>query len=334
LSKGTKEGHLLSKVFRKANTVESIMQYLSFDVKNNIGIITLNRPKALNALTLDMIRSLYAKLKDWETQPDIHQVFILSHSDKAFCAGGDIRHVYTAHQKGDKSISHYFKEEYDLNKTIKYYPKPYIAIINGITMGGGLGISIQATLKIALNNLILAMPETGIGFFPDVGSTYFLSRCPGQIGIYCGLTGARLNATEALYAGLIDQIVGEPPIINSLETHRDIINHCFQYSTLEEILTSLSKENKSFAKEVHDLILTKSPTSLKITLQALRQAATLDFDDCMAMEYKLACYCAENHDFYEGIRAAIIDKDYHPKWQPASLAEVDEKAIDLMIAHE
>lgn len=309
--------------------VEMIMQYLSFNIKNNTGFIILNRPKALNALNLSMIREIHQKLKNWESEQDIHRVVILSHHDKAFCAGGDIRDVYHAHQKGIITINPYFKEEYDLNAYIKHYTKPYIAVINGITMGGGLGISIHGSLRVAVNNLILAMPETGIGFFPDIGSTYFLSRCPGQIGIYLGLTGARLNATEALYAGFIDEIIGEPPIINHLETNYNTIHQAFQYNTIEEILGALLKTNNTWSTQIHDLILTKSPTSLKITLRALRKATTLDFNSCMAMEYKIACYCIENHDFFEGIRAAVIDKDKQPRWNPATLAEVDEKSLPI-----
>lgn len=309
--------------------VEMIMQYLSFNIKNNTGFITLDRPKALNALNLNMIREIHQQLQHWEFTPNIHRVVILSHHDKAFCAGGDIRDIYIAHQKGNINIHPYFKEEYDLNAYIKYYPKPYIAVINGITMGGGLGISIHGSLRIAVNNLILAMPETGIGFFPDIGSTYFLSRCPNQIGIYLGLTGTRLNASEALYAGLIDQIIGEPPAMNHLETYLDIINSCFKYNTIEEILSALLKINNPWANKIHDLLLTKSPTSLKLTLRALRKAITQDFNSCMAMEYKLACYCLENHDFFEGIRAAVIDKDQHPRWNPARLEDVDEQSIPV-----
>ncbi len=309
--------------------VEMIMQYLSFNIKNNTGFITLNRPKALNALNLTMIREIHQKLKSWESEQTVHRVVILSHHDKAFCAGGDIRDVYHAHQQGNITINPYFKEEYDLNTYIKHYTKPYIAVINGITMGGGLGISIHGSLRIALNNLILAMPETGIGFFPDIGSTYFLSRCPGQIGIYLGLTGARLNATEALYAGLIDQIIGEPPVINHLEVNYSTINQAFQYNTIEEILGALLKINNTWSTQIHDLILTKSPTSLKITLRALRKATTLDFNSCMIMEYKIANYCLENSEFFEGIRAAVIDKDKQPRWNPATLAEVNEKSLPI-----
>lgn len=309
--------------------VEMIMQYLSFNVKNSTGFITLDRPKALNALNLNMIREIHKQLQHWETDPDIRQIIILSHHDKAFCAGGDIRDVYSAYQKGGKILNSYFKEEYDLDAYIKHYPKPYIAVINGITMGGGLGISIHGTLRIAVNNLILAMPETGIGFFPDIGATYFLSRCPGQIGTYLGLTGARLNATEALYAGLIDEIIGEPPVMNHLETYRHIIDQCFQYHTVEEILEALFATNNPWAKQIHDVLQTKSPTSLKITLRALRKACTQDFHSCMEMEYQIARYCLENHDFFEGIRAAVIDKDKHPRWNPSTLDAVDEESLPV-----
>src|SRR5262249_55430011 len=158
-----------------------------------------------------------------------------------------------------------FKKEYALNTTIKFYKKPYIAIVNGITMGGGLGIAMHGALRIAADNLVLAMPETGIGFFPDVGATYFLSRCPGQIGVYLGLTGAQMNATEALYTGLIDHIIGEPPSLNRLEVYRQAIDRCFDYSTVEEILAALLKENTDWATNTRSVLLQRSPTSLKLT---------------------------------------------------------------------
>jgi len=298
------------------------MQDILFEVKNHTGFITLNRPQALNALSLDMLRQLYQHLKKWEISPDVKQVVITSNSDRAFCAGGDIRAVYEAHQQGRKDIAIYFKEEYELNTYIKHYPKPYIAILNGISMGGGLGISLHGNIRIAFNNLVLAMPETGIGFFPDVGATWFLSRCKNHIGIYMGLTSARLNAAESLYAGLIDQIIGTPPTDNHLITHEETITRCFQYDSVEDILTALQQEKTPWATEIYDTLLKKSPTSLKYTLAALIKAKTLDFEGCMALEYNLACIFVEGHDFYEGIRAAVIDKDQHPQWKPKTLLEI------------
>jgi enoyl-CoA hydratase len=311
-------------ILTKANMVEMNMQYLSFSVRKETGFIILNRPEALNALSLDMIRGIHEKLKIWEAESNIRQVYIMSNNDRAFCAGGDIRAVYEAHKRNEKNIKDYFKEEYALNTYIKHYPKPYISIINGITMGGGLGISIHGSLRIATNALTLAMPETGIGFFPDIGATYFLSRIPHNLGIYLGLTSARLNATETLYIGLIDQIIGTPPPNNHLETHQKIIEKAFQYKTVEEILETLLREPDPWAKEIYNIILKKSPMSLKLTLKALLKAKNLEFNQCMEMEYKLACYCLEHHDFIEGIRAAVIDKDQNPKWQPEKLSEVVE----------
>jgi enoyl-CoA hydratase len=302
----------------------SFMQHILFEIKNHTGFITLNRPGALNALTLEMIRTLHQQLKIWAVNDSVHQVTITSNHDKAFCAGGDIRAVHEAGLQGKKNtLAQYFKEEYALNTYIKNYPKPYIAILNGIAMGGGLGISLHGSLRIAFNNLILSMPETTIGYFPDVGATWFLSRCKNNIGIYMGLSSARLNATEALYAELIDQIIGAPPIENHLKTHLDTITRCFQYATVEEILAALQTEKTPWATHLHDSLLKKSPTSLKFTLAALQKAKTLDFEACMHMEYHLACIFTMGHDFYEGIRAAVIDKDQKPQWHPATLSEIE-----------
>jgi enoyl-CoA hydratase/carnithine racemase len=287
-----------------------------FNTKDGIGIITLNRPSALNALNAEMLSSLHQQLLHWEKDNAILAVLIESSSPRIFCAGGDIKAVYNAHQKKQKNISEYFKKEYELNQYIHYYPKPYIALLNGLTMGGGAGVSLHGRIRIATEHFCFAMPETGIGYFPDVGTSYLLSRLPHEIGIYLGLTGTRINATEALYVKLIDFNLTQGPQENPLKENQSHIAKHFKYNTMEEIFDSLSHDQHPWAQETLAILKTKSPTSLRLTLQMLRNAKNLSFDECIKQEYKLACYFIESHDFYEGIRAAIIDKDKKPHWNP------------------
>jgi enoyl-CoA hydratase len=304
-----------------------------FEIKNHTGMITLNRPKALNALNLSMIKKLSRQLEQWKDDPQVKQVMILSSSLKAFCAGGDLKTLYNTYLANNKNIAsltntlkEFFDEEYKLNAQVKHFSKPYIALLNGISMGGGLGLSIHGSLRIALNNVVLAMPETTIGYFTDAGATYFLSRLEGELGTYVALTSARLNATEALSVGLIDQIIGEPPEENQLHEHQDLVNKCFRHNTIEDILESLLKDHSPFAMKTYNELMQRSPTSLKLTLHILRQAKNSDFDTCMKREYKLALFFLTQPDFFEGIRAAVIDKDKNPKWFPAKLSDVK---IDL-----
>ncbi len=320
-----------------------------FTHEGALGVISLNRPQQLNALNRQMIRLLHEQLAAWENAPDISAVLIQSDSARAFCAGGDIKAIYQAHLEGKADIVDYFAEEYALNQQIKYYPKPYIALMQGLTMGGGAGISLHGKWRIATEDFIFAMPETAIGFFPDIGASYFLSRLPYNIGIYLGLTGARLNAEEALYAGLIDIIIPNknqekiitplPQQSNHLKTYQAMIMHCFAGNTVEKILANLIQAQESthaqYSAEIHAWleknigILTHgaSPTSLKITLAMLQKAKQLDFNGCMQMELTLASHFVSGHDFYEGIRAAVIDKDKNPRWQPQTLQEVDAEMI-------
>lgn len=308
-----------------------------FEVKNRTGFMTMNRPKALNALNFSSIDAIAQQLREWEESPFVERVVISSSQERAFCAGGDLRQVYDiylAHEKKLEKlgplVQDYFRKEYALNAQVKHYSKPYIAIMNGITMGGGLGISIHGTIRIAMNNLVLAMPETSIGYFTDAGATYFLSRLEGELGTYVALTSARLNATEALYVGLVDQIIGEPPKENLLKLHEQLINDCFQYDSIEDILEALLKNNSPFALKTYYELIERSPVSLKLTLQILRHAKSADFDTCMEREYRLARFFIESHDFYEGIRAAVIDKDRKPQWSPEKLSDIDLSHLKVL----
>jgi len=312
------------------------LDQIFFEIKNHTGLITLNRPSALNALNLSMIKTLSCQLTEWEKDPRVKMVTILSSSIKAFCAGGDLKelyNIYLAHHKNiaplKNIIKEFFDEEYKLNAKVKHYSKPYIAILNGISMGGGLGLSIHGSLRIALNNLVLAMPETSIGYFTDAGATYFLSRTEGELGTYIALTSTRLNATEALSIGLIDQIIGEAPKENVLFQHRELINDCFRYNAMEDILEALLKNNSPFAMKTYNELTQRSPTGLKLTLHILRMARNADFDTCMEREHKLALFFLTQPDFYEGIRAAVIDKDKNPTWVPDKLSDVKVSNLNI-----
>ena len=325
--------------------------------EGNIGLVTLNRPKALNALTHSMILSLDKQLTLWEEQENIKAIVITAVEGRAFCAGGDIRFTYEKWDYNDGSLPLYFRDEYRLNRRIFHYSKPYIALLDGITMGGGVGISIHGSHRVATENLVFAMPETGIGFFPDVGGTYFLPRLPDKFGYYLGITGTRIDCHDCCALGLTQHFVSRASltqiitllketsfkknarsvvthILNSFQlpvlsstflTRKEECNTHFSKSTIEEILASL--DTSSWGKELITQIKRKSPTSLKVTLYQLQQGETLNFDSCMRLEYQLVNRFLNAHDFREGIRAVLIDKDQSPKWQPAEIEAVSMEEV-------
>jgi enoyl-CoA hydratase len=341
-----------------------------FGRDGGVATVTLNRPRALNAFTLGMYRRFDPVLRGWADDPEIHAVLIRGAGERAFCAGGDVRAIAEAGRgiSGDPALtSVFFAEEYQLIRRIHRFPKPYIAIIDGITMGGGAGVSVNGAYRIATERTLLAMPETGIGLFPDVGATRFLNRAPGQIGRYLALTGARLGPADALYCGFATHFVrrdlvaelaealghmawrageehaqieealaavatdpGAPP----LAARRTAIDRCFAPDTVEAILDALAREAESggadseWAAETRAGLLLKSPTSLKITLRQLIVGAEYDIETALALEYRLTQHFMQGQDFYEGVRAALIDKDQKPHWHPATLAEVTERIVD------
>ncbi|MDX2164548.1 MAG: enoyl-CoA hydratase/isomerase family protein [Gammaproteobacteria bacterium] len=303
---------------------------IHFNVDNGMGVITLNRPAALNALNIEMLNALHQQLLLWEKNKAILSILIQSSTPGIFCAGGDIKAVYQAHQNKVPDIAQYFKKEYELNQYIFHYAKPYIAFLDGLTMGGGAGVSLHGKLRIATEKFSFAMPETSIGYFPDVGTSYILSRLPNEIGIYLALTSMRINATEANDIGLIDIDTSNGAQENHLKKIATQIATHFKYNTVEEIFESLVHDKQEWAQQTLATLKQKSPTSLKLTLKLLRQTKSLDFDQCIALEYKLASYFCESHDFYEGIRAAVIDKDRNPRWNPNSLDKVDPAILDLI----
>jgi len=342
---------------------------LLFERRGAAGLITLNRPHALNAVSLAMVRELTRQLAEWETDPAVTRVIVASRDPRAFSAGGDVRALYDLGRAGlvDEALG-YFREEYALNTRIKSYRKPYVALIDGIVMGGGVGISVHGSHRVAGDKFAFAMPEVGIGFFPDVGATWFLPRLPGRLGTYCALTGERLDGADAVVAGiathrvpsarfpnLIESLCDADPVEESLAAcaqspargaaaaRRNAITALFEADQVEEILGALDAEgamqgpNAAFAAETAALMRTKSPTSLKLALAQMRRGATLDFAECMRTEFRIVSRVVRGHDFYEGVRAVIIDKDQAPHWQPASLAAVDPAEVErhfAPVAHE
>ena len=341
-----------------------------FGREGGVGTVLLNRPQALNAFTLGMYRQFDPALRAWAKDPSIHAVLIEGAGDRAFCAGGDVRAVYEAGKgiSGDPGFtSVFFAEEYRIISFIHHYPKPYIAILDGITMGGGAGVSVNGAYRVATEKTMFAMPETGIGLFPDVGATRFLNRCPGQIGRYLGLTGVRLGAADALYCGFATHFVpreraaelkaavtgiawergneqaqveavlagfnadpGPPPLAEK----RTVIDRCVAGDSVEAILDALASEtgDPQWAAETRALLLTKSPTSLRITLRQLILGQGLALEEALKLEYRMTQHVMAAHDFYEGVRAALVDKDQKPRWQPASLAEIGERAAEAYFA--
>lgn len=334
------------------------MDEILFEAKSGVGLVTLNRPQALNALTLGMVRGLDAQLRAWVGDPAVHCVVIQGAGDRAFCAGGDIRALYEAGKSKTGTLTaDFYREEYRLNRLIKRYPKPYVALIDGVVMGGGVGLSVHGSHRVATERTLFAMPETGIGLFPDVGGSYFLPRCPGHVGLYLGLTGARLKAADCLYAGiathhtvaaelnsLVDALrqsggvtetiarFATSPGPASLEAARTTLDRCFAAPTVEAIQAALEEDGSAWATGARAAMGEKSPTCQKVTLRQLERGARLSFEDCMVMEFRLSQRAMATADYYEGVRAAVIDKDRTPKWRPASLAEVSEAEVEAWFA--
>ena len=328
-----------------------------FEKRGVAGVITLNRPKALNALTLAMVRLIHPKLKEWAADESVQCVIIEGAGEKAFCAGGDIRALHDWGRAGDPSALAFWREEYRLNTYIKRYPKPFIALMDGINMGGGVGLSVHGSHRVATERLTFAMPETGIGLFPDVGGTFFLPRAPGETGMYLALTGARLKATDAIYAGIADsyvpserletlkdRIAGGAPLHEALKevaeeegpaplaAMQDDISKHFSKGSVSEILSSLRADGGEWAVKTAETIETKSPTSTLVAFRQVREGAMLDFEECMKLEFRLINGFIKGHDFYEGVRAVVIDKDQAPKWKPAALAEMKAGDVDSYFA--
>jgi enoyl-CoA hydratase len=319
--------------------------------EGRIGKVTLNRLKALNALTLDMCHSVEDALRAWAGDDRVEAVIIRQTGDRAFCAGGDVRQLFD----GGVGLQHRFwRDEYRLNALIRRYPKPYVAFVDGIVMGGGVGVSLHGSHRIVTEKVIFAMPETAIGMIPDVGASHDLARMPGEIGLYLGMTGAKLGTADSICAGFgthavsraalddveraiakggaaaIDATLaanafepGQPSIL----ARRAEIDRHFGYDSAEAVFAGLAADPSDFARETLKTLETKSPTSLKLAFRLIREARSKSFEDCLRTEWSVVCRLHEASDFAEGVRALIIDKDNTPRWNPPRLAEVSDEAI-------
>lgn len=335
--------------------------------QKQVAYIALDRPHALNSLSLDMIRAMTYSLSTWSDLSTVHAVVIRSNLPKAFCAGGDIHFFHEVARGGltggSALLEDFFTEEYALNHLIHNYPKPYIALLDGIVMGGGMGISqssSQQSIRIVTERTRMAMPEVNIGLFPDVGGGYFLSRLPGEIGTYLGLTGEIIGTDDTLYANLANVFVprAELPalmsLIESVDDHqyrkaikafaapfasqidpanstlakqRHLIDHHFAHDNVEVIISSLAQDDDPFAQKTLATILKRSPLMVCVSLEQIRRSAKMELADCLRLERTMVRRCFEHGETVEGIRALAIDKDNAPKWRPASLKEVTPKMI-------
>jgi enoyl-CoA hydratase/carnithine racemase len=340
------------------------MEILS-EIRNGVAVLTLNRPAALNALSLGMILALRRELAAHAADPLVRAVLLQGAGGRAFCAGGDIRALYDSFKSSGSVHREFFVAEYPLDYRLYSYPKPHAVLMDGITMGGGMGLSQGSTLRIVGERTRMAMPEVGIGFFPDVGGSYFLSRLPGALGMYLALTGAQIRAADALYCGLADVYLpadasaaltadiaalnwtSEPAAdlrqfiqaratsidaVAPLRVLRPAIDEHFSRPTIRAILASLDAETRpeftEWAKQTAELMLTRSPTLLSVTLRQLQRGKDMTLAECFRMELAMAQHCFEQGDFLEGVRALIVDKDNTPRWTPNRIEDVSEAMVD------
>jgi len=319
------------------------------------GTLLMNRPRALNALTLEMIRAFAAAIAAWRDDPAVRLVVLEGAGGRAFCAGGDVRAVRAAALAGDRAaVEAFFAEEYAVNAGIAAFPKPWVSLIDGVCMGGGIGVAVHNGPRVVTEHALLAMPETAIALFPDVGTSYVLPRLPGAIGTWLALTGARLTGADAVHAGLATHFVprerlpalraallaegagavarfAATPPEASFAPHREAIDRCFSRPTMLEILAALAAEGTEWAAEQARILRRMSPTSLSVSLELLRRGARQDLAACLATELALTRVVVNDHpDFAEGVRAVLVDKDGAPRWQPARIEDVDPEAIRRM----
>jgi enoyl-CoA hydratase len=334
---------------------------ICIEQRGGVVMVTLNRPRALNALTFDMCRAMHEGLARWQADPDVRAVLIKGAGERAFCAGGDIRWLYEVlTSQGEEPALTFYALEYAMNARLHHFTKPYVALLDGITMGGGVGVSVHGSHRVVTERTVFAMPETGIGFFPDVGATYALPRLGGALGMYLGLTGARLNAADCVWAKIgscyvpaerldaledalvradlrgngqatVDRLLarfeadpGPAPLAEDI----DRIDACYGRRDLGAALKALGDEETGWGEEQLEQLSSKSPTSLAVTFRQLQEGAALTFDDAMRLEYRLVPRFLAGHDFREGVRALIIDKDGRPEWRPSRLEDVSASQIE------
>ena len=330
------------------------------DRAGSAALIALNRPKALNSLNLPMVRAMRAAMESFAKDPEVSCVVVKGEGERGLCAGGDIRLIYQMGKAEDPEVTRFWREEFPLNYLISHYSKPYVALMDGITMGGGVGLSSHGRHRIVTERTRLAMPETGIGYFPDVGATWLLPKAPGEVGTFLALTGQEIGAADAIYANLADACVPSERLValvsalgelrgsasnqqvrsvidrfavtpgdSRLEAERAPIDRAFRFDTVEEIVSALEKEKGEFAAQARETIAKRSPTSLKLALRLIRLGrGSSGLVECLEREFAAGSEILRNKDFYEGVRAAIIDKDRNPKWSPSALSEVNDADID------
>ena len=332
------------------------------DIKqfNSTVVITLQRERVLNALNLNMVRKIFEKIKDWEKNDSVSGIVIKGEGEKAFCAGGDIVQVY--HAKNDKhnNISYdFFREEYLLNYAISKFKKPWISILNGIAMGGGLGLSVHGSHRIITEKTVTAMPETAIGLFPDVGGGYFLSRMKGSVGKYIAITGRTLDFQDTIYSGIgthllysnkldefinkllqqksydsnvVDEMIekynNKSEIVPNLKNIEKNIDKFFSKKSILDVYNSLRNNESDWARNTLDILRKKSPTSMAVTLEQIEKSANISLKDCLSMEFRICQSMMSKHDFYEGVRANLVDKDRKPKWKPSDIEDITNEIID------
>jgi enoyl-CoA hydratase len=321
-------------------------------IDGGVGFVTLNRPKAINSLTQGMVTAMDATLTDWADDDRVGAVVVAGAGDRGLCAGGDVVAIYHSAQADGAQARQFWFDEYRLNARIGRFPKPYVALMDGIVMGGGLGIGMHGSVRVVTDTSKIAMPEVGIGLIPDVGGTLLLSRTPGLLGLHVALTGAPFSGADAIALGFADHYVpharlqafntaivadgvsaalrahAEEPPPSELEAQREWIDACFAGETIADIVAALRSHDESSAHDAADLISTRSPIALAVTLASVRRAAGYTtLEEALIAEYRVSCAAVRSHDLVEGIRAQVVDKDRNPKWSPASLAAVTDEDV-------
>jgi enoyl-CoA hydratase len=326
-------------------------------VDRGTGLITLNRPKAINSLTHSMVVAMSKVLAEWESNDDIRAVVVGGAGERGLCAGGDIVVIYHSARADGSEARQFWYDEYLLNAQIGRFGKPYVALMDGIVMGGGVGVAVHGSVRVVTDTTKMAMPEVGIGLIPDVGGTLILSRAPGLLGLHAALTGAPFDGADAIALGFADHYVPhdklgaftdaiiadgidaalaahatEPPP-SQLLAQRDWIDHCYAGETVADIVAAMRGHDAGPANDAANLVASRSPIAVSVALQAIRRAAKLDtLEDVLRQEYRTSCGSLRSHDLVEGIRAQVIDKDRNPKWSPASLAAVTTADVESYFA--
>lgn len=327
------------------------------EVDGSVGLITLSRPKAINSLNQRMVDDLAAILTGWADDDAVRAVVLSGAGERGLCAGGDVVSIYHSARKNGAEARRFWRDEYLLNAQIADFAKPYVAVMDGIVMGGGVGVSAHANTRVVTDTSKIAMPEVGIGFIPDVGGVYLLARAPGGLGLHAALTGAPFTGADAIAMGFADHYVPhadieafrraivsdgvenalakyavEPPP-SELAAQRGWIDDCFAHDTVEDIVAALRDHDAGSANDAANLIATRSPIALSVTLEAVRRAAALEtLKDVLVQDYRVSSASLRSHDLVEGIRAQLIDKDRNPKWSPAQLAAVTAADVEAYFA--